>query len=214
VAAPRRGLSYGKGNNSKMKANIKNRLRKKDIFTIPNMLSFFRILLIPLIVILYVNEYRYAAVGVIVLSALTDIVDGWIARTFHMISDFGKFLDPVADKLTQMVMLSCLVLRYPWAISLVALLIIKELFQFVCGFIAFKRTDVMNSAKWFGKVNTVILYTSMIILFLLPEIPEIIATVILTVCGVTMLLSMFLYGRFFRQMIIEANEQGDKKDEV
>lgn len=197
-----------------MKANIKNRLRKKDIFTIPNMLSFFRILLIPLIVILYVNEYRYAAVGVIVLSALTDIVDGWIARTFHMISDFGKFLDPVADKLTQMVMLSCLVLRYPWAISLVALLIIKELFQFVCGFIAFKRTDVMNSAKWFGKVNTVILYTSMIILFLLPEIPEIIATVILTVCGVTMLLSMFLYGRFFRQMIIEANEQGDKKDEV
>ena len=197
-----------------MKANIKNRLRKKDIFTIPNMLSFFRILLIPLIVILYVNEYRYASVGVIVLSALTDIVDGWIARTFHMISDFGKFLDPVADKLTQMVMLSCLVLRYPWAISLVALLIIKELFQFVCGFIAFKRTDVMNSAKWFGKVNTAVLYASMILLYLLPDIPEMIAGIILTVCGVTMLLSMFLYGRFFRQVLLVANDGVTKENEL
>ena len=195
-----------------MKANIKSRLRKKDIFTIPNMLSFFRILLIPAIVILYVNEYRYASVGMIVLSALTDMVDGWIARTFHMISDFGKFLDPVADKLTQMAMLSCLVLRYPWALSLVALLVIKELFQLVCGIIVFKRTDEMNSAKWFGKVNTAVLYASMILLFLLPDISEVIATVILFVCGVTMLLSMFLYGRFFRQMLTRANDEGAKEN--
>ena len=189
-----------------MKANIKSRLRKKDIFTIPNMLSFFRILLIPAIVILYVKDYRYASVGVIVLSAVTDIVDGWIARSFNMISDFGKFLDPVADKLTQMLMLCCLVLRYPWAVSLVALLVIKELFQLVCGIIVLKRTDVMNSAKWFGKVNTAVIYASMILLFLLPDISEVIATIILTVCGITMLLSMFLYGRFFRQAIIQSEE--------
>ncbi len=197
-----------------MKANIKSRLRKKDIFTIPNILSFFRILLIPAIAILYVNEYRYASVGIIVLSALTDIVDGWIARTFHMISDFGKFLDPVADKMTQVVMLSCLVLRYPWAIFLVALLVIKELFQLVCGIIVFKRTDEMNSAKWFGKVNTAVLYASMILLILLPDISEVIATVILSVCGVTMLLSMFLYGCFFRQMLIQANDQEAKKNKL
>lgn len=190
-----------------MKANIKNRLSKKEIFTIPNILSFFRILLIPIIVILYVREYRYAAVGLIVLSAVTDIVDGWIARSFGMISDFGKLLDPVADKLTQVFMFSCLVIRYPWAVYLVALLIIKELFQLVFSIIVFKRTDVMNSAKWFGKVNTAVIYASMILLFLLPDISEVIATIVLSICGITMLLSMFLYGRFFRQAIIQNDEE-------
>jgi cardiolipin synthase len=193
-----------------MKANIKNRLSKKEIFTIPNILSFFRILLIPIIVILYVREYRYAAVGLIVLSAVTDIVDGWIARSFGMISDFGKLLDPVADKLTQVFMFSCLVIRYPWAVYLVALLIIKELFQLVFSIIVFKRTDVMNSAKWFGKVNTAVIYASMILLFLLPDISEVIATIVLSICGITMLLSMFLYGRFFRQAIIQ-NEEENKE---
>lgn len=184
-----------------MKDNIKSRLKKKDILTIPNLLSLLRLILIPIIVILYVKEYHYASVTLIVLSALTDIVDGWIARHFNMISDFGKFLDPVADKLTQVAMLSCLVIRYPWLITLVGLLIVKEIFQFVYGLIVLKKTNVMNSARWFGKVNTVVLYAAMILLFLYPNIPETIATAILIVCGLTMLCSMILYGRFFHLFI-------------
>jgi len=192
-----------------MKDNIKSRLKKKDIFTIPNLLSLLRLLLIPVIVILYVKAYHYASVALIVLSALTDIVDGWIARHFNMTSDFGKFLDPVADKLTQVAMLSCLVIRYPWSITLVGLLIVKEIFQFVYGLIVLKKTNVMNSARWFGKVNTVILYAAMILLFLHPNIPETIATAILIVCGLTMLCSMILYGRFFHLFIkhSESREQ-------
>ena len=186
-----------KGNGYKMKVNIKGRLRKKEILTIPNLLSFFRILLIPIIAILYIKGLQYASVAVIVVSAVTDIVDGWIARKFNMISDFGKFLDPVADKLTQLVMLSCLIIRYPWAIVLVALLIIKDLFQLIFGIIILQKTDKMNSAKWFGKVNTAVLYSSMILLFLLPDISETVSAVILAICGITMLCSMLLYGRFF-----------------
>ena len=190
-----------------MKDNIKSRLKKKDILTIPNLLSLLRLILIPIIVILYVKEYHYASVTLIVLSALTDIVDGWIARHFNMISDFGKFLDPVADKLTQVAMLSCLVIRYPWSITLVGLLIVKEIFQFVYGLIVLKKTNVMNSAKWFGKVNTVVLYAAMILLFLHPNIPETIATAILIVCGLTMLCSMILYGRFFHLFIKHSESQ-------
>lgn len=184
-----------------MKVSIKSRLKKKDILTLPNLLSLVRLLLIPVIVLLYIKEHHYASVALIILSAATDIVDGWIARHFNMISDFGKFLDPVADKLTQLAMLSCLVIRYPWSVALVGLLVIKELFQLTFGLIVLKKTDVMNSAKWFGKVNTVVLYASMILLFLLPNIPNTAATIILTICGITMLCSMILYGRFFYRFI-------------
>ncbi len=187
-----------------MKENIKSRLQKKDILTIPNLLSLFRLALIPAIVILYVNEHQYISVALIVLSALTDIVDGWIARRFHMISDFGKFLDPVADKLTQVAMLSCLVIRYPWAILLVALLVVKDLFQFIYGLIVLKKTNTMNSAKWFGKVNTVVLYASMILLFLHTDFPYALAQILLSVCALTMLCSMILYARFFHWIIKQA----------
>ncbi len=194
-----------------MKVSIKSRLKKKDILTLPNLLSLVRLLLIPVIVLLYVKEHHYASVALIILSAATDIVDGWIARHFNMISDFGKFLDPVADKLTQLAMLSCLVIRYPWSVALVGLLVIKELFQLIFGLIVLKKTDVMNSAKWFGKVNTVVLYASMILLFLLPNIPNTVATVILSICGITMLCSMILYGRFFHLFIKQTESKNTEE---
>ena len=92
---------------------------KEDIFTIPNILSFLRILMIPGIVVLYCVYQEYAwATALIVLSGITDVVDGRIARTFNMVSDFGKMLDPVADKLTQAAVVVCLVIRYNATIHL------------------------------------------------------------------------------------------------
>ena len=190
-----------------MKVNVKDRLKKKEILTIPNLLSAVRLAMIPAIVLLYVKEYIYASVALILLSAVTDVVDGWIARHFHMISDFGKFLDPVADKLTQIAMLSCLVIRYPWAVILVGLLIVKELFQFIYGLIVLKKTNTMNSARWFGKVNTVVLYAAMILLFLLPDISAVLAETLLGVCGLTMLCSMVLYARFFHRTIKQSEQK-------
>ncbi len=190
-----------------MKDNIKSRLQKKDILTIPNLLSLIRLMLIPAIVILYVKGFHYLSVILIALSALTDVVDGWIARHFHMTSDFGKFLDPLADKLTQIAMLSCLVIRYPRAIVLVIFLVAKEIFQFVYGLIVLKKTNTMNSARWFGKVNTVVLYAAMILLFLHPGISSTLAEILLSLCALTMLCSMILYGRFFHMTIKQAEMQ-------
>ena len=88
---------------------------KHKIITIPNVLSFFRLLLIPVIVWLYiVKKYPIWTMAVLALSGITDIVDGIIARKCNMISDFGKAFDPVADKLTQIAMLFCLVSRFRW----------------------------------------------------------------------------------------------------
>ena len=84
-------------------------LKKDQILTIPNLLSIIRLLMIPLIIWLYCEAQQYGlAVIVILLSGLTDIVDGFIARKYHMVSDFGKILDPAADKLTQAALILCL----------------------------------------------------------------------------------------------------------
>ena len=76
--------------------------KKNQFFTIPNLLSLVRLAMIPLLLWLYLEkrEYLWTAV-VVVLSGATDIVDGIIARKYDLISDLGKALDPVADKLTQ-----------------------------------------------------------------------------------------------------------------
>lgn len=194
-----------------MKVNIKSRLKKQEVLTIPNLLSFFRILLIPPIAVFYLKDHIYLSVALILLSAATDIIDGWIARKFNMISDFGKLLDPVADKLTQVTMLLCLVSTNPWILILVGLLVVKELFQGIYGLIVLKKTDTMNSAKWFGKVNTVVIYAAMIFLFLMHDPSPAIFGTVIAVCGFVMLCSMILYGRFFHGFLKETATRNDGK---
>ncbi|MGM9598801.1 MAG: CDP-alcohol phosphatidyltransferase family protein [Faecousia sp.] len=133
------------------------------ILTLPNILSFFRLMLIPLIVYLFETEQYWWAFGALLLSGATDVVDGWIARTFHLVSDFGKALDPVADKLTQIAVLFCLMREYWWVL---AVLIFKEVFIGVMTLIALNKTGSVYSAGWYGKLCTVVIYLSMFILIL------------------------------------------------
>lgn len=184
-----------------MDQKIKGRLRKQDILTIPNLLSMFRILLIPAIVVLYLKERHIAAVAVVILSALTDIADGRIARKYNMISDFGKFLDPVADKLTQAAMILCLVSLYPAMIALFLLMAVREFTQFFCGLAVLKKTDTMSSANWYGKASTATVYVVMVILFLFPDIPAPAAWVMMALCAVVLAGSMILYVRFYYKIL-------------
>ena len=132
-------------------------LERKDIFTIPNLLSAFRLLLIPVIVILYSGYYLYIpAVIMLGVSALTDIVDGFIARKFHMTSDVGKVLDPIADKLTQAAVALCLLGNYPNMIYLFLLMFVKEVTMGVMGYLSLRYTDTVFGAEWHGKLATVV----------------------------------------------------------
>lgn len=98
----------------RVNCNPENKYKNK-ILTIPNILSFLRLCLIPVIVWLYVDKQDYLwALLVLILSGITDIVDGIIARKCNMISDFGKAFDPIADKLTQMATLYCLISRFSY----------------------------------------------------------------------------------------------------
>lgn len=133
------------------------------ILTLPNVLSFFRLMLIPLIVYLFETQMYWWAFGALLLSGATDVVDGWIARTFHLVSDFGKALDPIADKLTQIAVLFCLMRDYWWVL---AVLIFKEVFIGVMTLVALHKTGSVYSAGWYGKLCTVVIYLSMFVLIL------------------------------------------------
>ena len=149
---------------------------KKEVFTIPNILSFFRLLLIPVYIYLYLTAQstaQYVAAGlVLALSCLTDMVDGRIARKYHMISKIGMLLDPVADKATQATLLVCLSMKYPILYPVLGLLVIKESFQLIALIIAFLNGKMLPGALLVGKVCTTVLFVSLIAIVLFPDIPS------------------------------------------
>ncbi len=186
--------------------NIK--LTKKDFFTIPNFLSLIRLLMIPLIIWLYVGKKDYNLTAVIiVLSGLTDIVDGFIARTFNMVSDVGKVLDPIADKLTQAALMFCLASRYKLLWVPIIIFIIKESFMLLFGYITLEVTDKINSARWYGKVNTVVLYGVMTALIFFPDIKPDVASFLIGFCVAVMLVALILYISFYISILTEHSKK-------
>ncbi|MBR3864580.1 MAG: CDP-alcohol phosphatidyltransferase family protein [Clostridia bacterium] len=167
------------------------------IFTIPNLLSFFRLVLIPFIVLAYFSANSYTVVGLLALSGLTDVVDGIIARKFNMVSTLGKILDPIADKLTQGAVIFCLALKYQWMRSLIILFIVKEVTMGSLGLIIIKKFGEINSAKWYGKANTVILYIVMGLLLLLPKLNLFIVNGLILFCAFSLLFALIMYIRFY-----------------
>ena len=193
-----------KSESESMKENINSQNTKEGntgssqsrILTIPNLLSFFRLCLIPVFMWLYCVEKNYLWTGIIlILSGLTDTVDGIIARKFNMISDLGKVLDPIADKLTQAAMLFCLLTRFPLMIAPLALMVVKEFFMGVTGLLVIRKTGEVFGADWHGKVNTWLLYAMMILHVFWYNIPDTVSRVLIGICVIMMLISLVLYGR-------------------
>lgn len=169
---------------------------QKKIFTIPNLMSLFRLCLLPVIIWLYCVEKNDVAAGlVLILSGATDIADGFVARHFHMISDLGKVLDPIADKLTQASMLFCLCTRFPLMLLPLSCMVVKECFMGVTGLLVIKRTGNVFGADWHGKAATVLLYTTMILHVFWKGIPVHVSDVLIGASTAMVLVSLALYGR-------------------
>lgn len=175
------------------KINWKEKFSKEQICTIPNFLSFFRIVLIPFIIWTYVVQEPYWALALIVLSGVTDVVDGFIARKFNMVTDFGKGLDPIADKLTQGVIMIALLFNFPRMRVPVVIMAVKEVLAFTLRFIAFKKTQIVQSAEWHGKLTTVLLYLMIVTHIVWPEIPQTVSLVYVAVVSTLMVVSCILY---------------------
>ena len=169
-------------------------MRNKNIFTIPNILSMFRLLLLPVIVYTYINQKDYVLTGILlVISGLTDLLDGYIARTFNMMSDLGKILDPVADKATQAVVLLCLMTRFRWLA--IPCILIKEMFMSCIGMVVIKKTGEVHGAVWHGKVATFMLDFMIIVHIVFYNISYTFSIVLTIISTFLILLSFYLYTK-------------------
>ncbi len=170
---------------------------KKQVFTIPNILSLFRLLLIPVYVYIYMNARSqtdyYLAAAILAVSCLTDAVDGQIARRFNMITTVGKVLDPFADKITQFTLIICLAIKHPVLWSIIGLFVAKELFQLIAGAISVRNGRILKGAQISGKVCTTVLFASLTLLVLLPNIGDTAVFVITVIDGLFLLLAFIDY---------------------
>lgn len=167
------------------------------ILTVPNLLSLFRLGLIGVFIRVYsVGERPAAACMVLLISGITDVLDGYIARKFNMVSDVGKILDPLADKLTQAVTLICLARRFPMMLLPLGILFIKEFVIGLLFFIAIKRSGEVRSSLWHGKLNTVILYAMLMLHLVWADIPAFISAISMGISVGMMFLSASLYAAY------------------
>ncbi len=174
----------------------------KFVWNIPNALSIVRLLLLPVFVVLILVVERDADVPVwsfvvLVLSGVTDSLDGIIARRFNQITDIGKLLDPVADKITQVTVVICLAVRYTVLIPLVVICLIKELIQAAGGYILLRRGEKIQGARWFGKVSTFVFYGAMALIVLLPDMPNWVRIGLVVLVAALMLFSFIKYMMMF-----------------
>ena len=170
--------------------------RENRIITIPNILSVCRILMIPVFIWAYCFRKEYLlAFLILCLSGTTDLVDGFIARMFHMVSNLGKALDPIADKVTQGAVLLCLGIRFPQMFFLAGLLAAKEITTGLMSLSAIRKTKEVKSADWHGKITTCLLYFTMLLHILWGEIPQTASLFLTVVCVIVMTVSFVMYFR-------------------
>ena len=174
---------------------------KKDICSIPNLLSLLRLILIPVYVTIYLNAREamdyYLAAGILAVSCLTDMIDGKIARHFNMITSLGKVLDPLADKLTQFTLILCLALKVENTLLwyLIGLFVLKESFQLIAGSLRLRKGIMLKGALLSGKICTTILFVSLILMVMMPDMP------LKTINIITIIDALFLLIAFVHYIV-------------
>lgn len=190
---------------------------KKEIITIPNLLSLFRLVLIPIYVSIYLNAKNsadyYVAAGILAVSCLTDLIDGKIARHFNMISSLGKILDPLADKATQFTLIICLAVKYNILWYLVILFIVKESFQLIAGGVNLRKGKMLKGALFSGKICTTILFVSLILMVMIPNLNENTVMMITIIDSLFMLVAFadYFVAYFFKENKFQAIEINTRK---
>ncbi len=184
--------------------------KRSQIFNIPNILSMFRMILIPVFIIFYMNAgegrelyYLYACITLVV-SGLSDLVDGVVARKFNQITNLGKILDPLADKLTQLAVVICIAIKLSstWLTAALSIFVIKEVMMLIGGVIMLKNKITIRGSKWYGKVATAVFYVVMAAIALFNRLmPTEVMVLLVLVAAAFMLFAFSQYiGEYFKIM--------------
>ena len=137
---------------------------------IPNYLTIIRLILVPIIFALILYEHYTIAIIVYIIANLTDVLDGFIARKFNLISDFGKLMDPLADKITQVGTILALILKRIIPFWILIIISLKEITMIVVASVLFKKKIVTVHSKWYGKAATVLLFIAIVFTLLSEKI--------------------------------------------
>ena len=174
---------------------------------IPNLISAGRIFLVPVFVSYYLDGKVTAAMGVILLAAASDVLDGAIARRFNMVTKLGKILDPAADKLMQAAMMLCAALTAPEVWLLLGLHVLRETVLSLTGLHVMLVTGQVHSAKWYGKLCTALIYAAMISLLAFPRLPGHVVSLLVLFCAVPVSACLVLYLGNYLRILREYDER-------
>lgn len=128
---------------------------------VPNILTIIRFLLIPLLIIVSLQGNHISTIIVLTISGITDILDGYIARRFNYITNFGKLMDPLADKATQITLLTVLTIQKIIPVWIIVIVLLKE-FLMIAGASFLYGKELVVSSKWYGKLATVLFYIAIV----------------------------------------------------
>lgn len=181
------------------------KINKREVLAIPNILSYIRIALLPVFCFLYLtaettSQYQMAGI-IVVISGLTDLVDGKIARKFNAVTELGKLMDPIADKLTLTVVAFCLVARFPMLIYLAVAILIKEVYMFVMTAKFFKRGKKLDGAEYFSKVCTTTLFAFFAGLIFFPDRLSVMINILVGFEIAMVTVTIAVYHRAFKRLI-------------
>lgn len=187
---------------------------KNSNVNIPNSLSVFRILLIPFFVYFFFKADYIKSMLLLGISGLTDLVDGIIARKFNQITELGKMLDPLADKITQGVVALCLAVEFPQIRFILILFMVKELLMLIGAIVLLKKKKRPCAANWYGKVATFLFYISVVVIVAMnaifnvtPREFDIVANALLLITAVFMLYSLYQYMKIFFDILKSEDEE-------
>ncbi len=164
---------------------------------IPNFLTILRLFMVPAFIVCYSYEGwgRFVAAGLFVLAALTDVLDGYLARKWNQITDFGKLADPVADKMMQLSAIGCLCISGRIRFWIILVFAAKELLLILGGLRLLNIHKYVAYSKWSGKAATVLLFIAVVVIMVTTEqiLPMRYATLLMVVCLIASTVAFFDY---------------------
>ena len=169
----------------------KKEIITKDLMTIPNAISFIRIILITPFVAFFLGGMYIPAAITVGLSGLSDCFDGLIARKLHQESEIGKILDPLADKLTLIAVGVCLIFIEPYVLPLMILMIVKDVLMLIGGSIIINKGVVPPKSLWYGKVSTILFYLSVVTIVTMAVLDYKNQTLTFILLGVTLVFMIY-----------------------
>jgi len=168
---------------------------------VPNILTVLRFFLIPFTIYFLTRNEYIAAMIILTISGLTDILDGAIARKFNLITNFGKLIDPLADKITQVSILGTLVVKNIIPLWILVVVLVKEA-AMVAGASFLYGKELVVPSKWYGKAATVLFYLAIVLSMIFRDL-KIQNSIDLIIYYIAVAMTIFSLIMYFREFYMK-----------